>query len=215
MISNVRIEVRERGKLMEVREGHNIMTDNGREWLAGLIGLSAMGPDTPERSDRLRYMSVGIGGVLQGNIGLSLSSPLVDTYPAGDDPNSTTGNEYNDLFPVAPPISTLERPVKLSGSTNPYATAPGSDVWLIDTPNFFITHLSTREATVHGRLEASDLILAGFSQVPLSEVALHTDQAGVGLDTPYSPAVGYFSFATITKTASSVLEFIWSVRFGT
>lgn len=199
---------------MEVREGHNIMTDHGRAWLASLIGLSSTSPDTPERSDRLRYMSVGIGGVQQGNIGIATSSPLIDTYPAGSDPNGTTGNEYNDLFPVSPLITTLERPVKISGSINPYGTAPITDVWLIDTPNFFITHLSTKEATVHGRLGTSDLMLSGFSQVPLSEVALHTDHASVALDRPYNPAVGYFSFATITKTSSNELEFIWSVRFG-
>lgn len=215
MKANVRIEMRERGKLVDVREGHNIFLERGRIWLAQMIGLVQHLPDTPTRSDRIRYMGVGVGGKEQSNISVATTAPITTLYPAGSDPEASGGNDYDDTFPVSPIINTLERPVKITGSTtDPYATAPASDVWLIDTPNFFTTHLTLTEATFHGRLEASDVNLGGFlPQVPLSEVALLTDEAGVDLNAPYSPAVGYFSFATMTKLPNSEIMFTWSVRF--
>jgi len=207
--------VRERGKLVTTREGHNIMVDAGRAWLASLISYSQFSPDVGETSDRIRYMGAGIGGVSQGNIPATISAPIVTTYPVGFDPTTSGGNDYNDEFPVAPLITTLERPVKISGSTNPYAAAPGTDVWLMDTPNarFFNTHQDLTSATFHGRLVGAETILAGFTSLPLSEVGLFTDGTGVDINSAYSPIIAYFSFDTIQKNSSNTVEFIWSLRF--
>lgn len=215
MKANVRIEVRERGKLMEIREGHNLFLEHGRQWLAELIGLQQQDPDIGERDDRIRYMGVGVGGKQQGNIPMATTPPVTTLYPAGYDPNATTGNEYYDQYPIAPFISTLERPIKMSGSTTqPYPTAPPGDVWLIDEPEFIITHLSLTEATFHGRIMGGTSMLGGFfTALPLSEAALFTKELSVSKYIPYSPAVAYFSFDTIQKTFTNDLEFIWSVRF--
>jgi hypothetical protein len=213
---NVRIEIRERGKLQGLREGHNICTEYGRTWLAELIGFLLHGPDTPERSDRVKYMSFGVGGSAQGNP-LASAAPVTTLYPAGSDPNATTGNEYNEDFPVSPPIGTLERPVKLSGSTtDPYATAPGTDVWLLSpsSGNFWVTHATTTEATFRGYLSASDLLLGGFfTALPIAEIGLCTDAVAVSENQAYNPVVAYHSFDTIQKTATMELTFIWSLRF--
>ena len=215
MRANVRIEVRERGKLMEIREGHNLFLFHGREWLAELISYSQFDPDVASRVDRIRYMGVGVGSKQQGNIPLATTPPVTTLYPAGYDPNATTGNEYYDQYPVSPLITTLERPVKLSGSTTqPYPTAPPSDQWLIDAPDFIVTHLSLTEATFHGRIFGGSAMLSGFfTALPLSEAALFTNELSVSKYIPYSPAVAYFSFDTIQKTLTNDIELIWSVRF--
>src|SRR5690606_30814865 len=120
-----------------------IFTEYGRSWLASLVSYTQFDPDVAERNDRIRYMGVGVGSKEQSS-SLAGIAPITTLYPAGYDPHTTSGNEYNDDFPVIPLIGTLERPVKLSGSTSDaYDTAPSTDVWLIDTPNFFITHMST------------------------------------------------------------------------
>src|SRR5687767_6159445 len=58
---------RERGKIVPGtrRQGKNIWTLTGREYLARLMSYSAYGvgatPDTPARNDRIRYLGLGVG----------------------------------------------------------------------------------------------------------------------------------------------------------
>ena len=57
----VRLEMRERGKLVGVREGSNIWTLTGAEYIAELIALTAFSPRTTVRDDRIAYIGVGSG----------------------------------------------------------------------------------------------------------------------------------------------------------
>lgn len=213
-MDNVLIKVFERGKLRETRSGHNVWVDRGNEYLASMIAYASFGPDTPERNERVRYMGVGIGGVEQALLSIANSAPLSTSYPAGSDPHATTGNEYSDTYPIDPLIGTLERPIRVTGGSTAYPGDPG-DVWLIDAPNFWSTHASLYELTLHGLLDgpAGDVIYAPFTQMPLSEVGLFTDEAGVDISDPFSPLVAYFSFDTIVMTTDVVLELVWSVKF--
>jgi hypothetical protein len=211
---NVTINVYRYGILMGRREGHNVWVDRGRQYLAELVGYQDSTP-TPERSDRLRFMGLGIGSEQQTRPDLADAAPLSTSYPAGFDPNATNGHEYRKSFPIDPPISTLERPVRITGGSNPYATAAPTDVWLIDDPDFFFTHQSLYEATVHGIVDCTtQLIYSPFTAMPLSEVGLFTDEVTVGKNIPYSTLVGYYSFDTILVDSTNVLEFIWRVRFA-
>ena len=64
--NNLKLTVRERGKIVARREGHNIWVDLGREYLAGLISLAAIGPDTPEI---LQVMAVAVkAGLLKSQL---------------------------------------------------------------------------------------------------------------------------------------------------
>jgi hypothetical protein len=222
--NNVRIEIRERGKLMGTRLVHNTWVDRGCAYLASSIALSSFGPDVAEREDRVRYFGVGIGGYQQQ----AVVPAAVDTaYPAGSDPFGTVGNEYREDFPFivnsSPPpshlpITTLERPVRITGGSNPYSTAVAGDRWLVDTPSFWVTHLTTTELTVHARIDpgAGDVVYGSFVDVPLSEAGLFTDEAAVDPTdgtAPFKPLMTYVTFDTITLSSSVVLEFIWSVRF--
>lgn len=215
---NVEIRVFRHGKLDEVRKGHNVWVERGRQYLAEQVSLTSFGPDVPERDDHLRYLGVGIGG--QFSDASANVPPLSTGYPGGSDPFGTSGNEYREDFPVImsggsyQPISTLERPVRISGGSTPYPGA-GGDVWLVDTPNFFVTHPTTTELAVHARIDgtAGDVAYAPFTDVPLTEAGLFTDEAGVGINTDFSPLVAYITFGTIFINSSVVLEFIWSVKF--
>jgi hypothetical protein len=221
---NVHIKVREHGKLIETREGHNIWVDHGRQYLAELMTYSAYSPDVFSRVDRVRHIGVGIGGYEQSGGILA----VVDTaYPAGSDPFGTVGNAYREDFPFihdyGPPVThaavtTLERPVRISGGSNPYGSAVVGDRWLVDTPKFFVSHLTTTELTVHGLIDGTvgDVAYGAFTDVPLSEAALFTDEAGVNPTdgtVPFKPLVAYITFDTITMNSAKQIEFIWSIRF--
>lgn len=224
MRPNVHIKIREHGKLIGTRSGHNVWVDHGRQYLAGLMAYSSFGPDTFERTDRVRYFGVGIGGYQQS----AVIPAAVDTaYPAGSDPLTTAGNEYREDFPFihdsGPPvthtaITTLERPVRIIGGSNPYGSAVAGDRWLVDTPDFFVSHLTTTELTVHAIIDATvgDVVYGAFTSVPIAEAALFTDEPGVvptDGTTPFKPLVAYITFDTITLNSSIQLEFIWSIRF--
>jgi len=212
--ANVSIKAYERGKLIASREGHNVWVTRGRQYLAEMVTYQDMVP-TPERSDRLRFMGLGIGGAQQNRSDLADAAPLSVSYPVGFDPNATNGHEYRKAYPIDPPVTTLERPVRITGGANPYASAAPTDEWLLDEGSIFFTHMSLYEVTVHGLIEGSSHIAYGtFTQVPLSEVALFTDEVTVGKTLPYSTLVGYFSFDTFLFSSSVDLEMVWRVRFA-
>ncbi len=215
MIDNVSIKVYERGKLKTSRSGHNVWVDRGRQYIAEMLGYTNSVP-TAERSDRVRYAQWGIGGTQQTLPVVADIAPLSVSYPAGSDPNATTGNEYRKAYPIDPLITTLERPVRITGGANPYGTAPPTDEWLVKDPDIFVSHLSLYEMTVHVNVDctAGQIVYGTFPQMPLSEVSLCTDEATVGTALPFSTAVAYFSFDTILVNVNHVLELIWRVRFA-
>jgi hypothetical protein len=69
--------LRERGKIVQGsrREGKNIWTNTGREYLALLMSL-ATAPTTPFRSDSMAYIGVGTGSQLESASVLSLAAPV-------------------------------------------------------------------------------------------------------------------------------------------
>jgi hypothetical protein len=74
---HLRLEVRERGKLVTTREGENICTLTGREFLLQRAVLQAVSPSRQEvRSDCLRYIGFGTGAQPEVSNIASLVSPL-------------------------------------------------------------------------------------------------------------------------------------------
>ncbi len=70
---------RERGKIVprSRREGKNVWTLTGREYLARLMSYSAYGtPDTPNRNDRIRYIGFGTGTTPEVSTVASLVTPM-------------------------------------------------------------------------------------------------------------------------------------------
>lgn len=76
-----RLETREGGKRRATREGKNIWTLTGREYLSELIALSAQSPRTTFRDDRVAYVGMGIGAQPEVADIPSLVEPI--TYRTG------------------------------------------------------------------------------------------------------------------------------------
>lgn len=196
---NLIITARERGKIVARREGHNIWLNLGREYLAQLITYASFGPSTPERNDRVQYMGVGIGGNRQVTLGVANAAPIVTAYPG------TNVQTDSDLT-----VQTLERPVRVSGSEDPYP-GQGADVWLaqVQAPS---DHPLATQTTFSRIFTGSDVSYGSFLGVPLSEIMLFTGAAltpGTALNT----GIAYDTFDTIVKTAAIEFEANWTIRF--
>lgn len=199
--NNLRITARERGKIIQRRDGHNIWIDLGREYLASLIALVSYGPDTPERNDRIKYMGFGIGGTRQIAPGVANVAPMSTAYPGT---NLQTDTD--------PSVTTLERPVRVSGSTTtPSGPYNPADVWLgtIQAPPI---HNTATQVTFRRLFTQTEVSYSSFVTVPLSEVMLFTSAANP-IGQPLNTGVAYDTFDTISKTGALELEVEWTVRF--
>lgn len=196
--NNLIITARERGKIVAKREGHNIWLNLGREYLASLIAYASFGPDTPERNDRVKYVGFGIGGSAQLQLSTANAAPLVTAYPGT--------NVQTDLDPTA---VALERPVRFSGSTDPYP-GQGGDVWLgqVGAP---AVHGTASEVTFSRLVSTADCSYGSFTVVPLSEIMLFTSAANPLLYNNHG--IAYDTFDTLSKTIAFEFEVQWTVRF--
>ena len=195
---NLHLVMRERGKIVARRDGHNIWVNLGREYLASLIAYSSFGPLTPERNDRIRYMGLGIGGTRQLALGVANVPPLSVSYPGANAQTDTNAT-----------VTTLERPVRLTGSPDPYP-GQGADVWIgqVQAPAVHETATSVTFKRLFTQIEVS---YNPFLTVPLSEVGLFTAAANVNVFN--NNLVAYDTFDTLSKTNAFDLEIDWSVRF--
>lgn len=195
---NLSIIARERGKIVARRDGHNIWLNLGREYLAQLIAYSAFSPLTTIREDRIRYMGLGIGGTKQFMLGVANSAPIGTAYPGT---NAQTDSDAN--------VTVLERPVRISGSTDPY---PGqaSDVWLgqIQAPPTHPLPSQTKFSRIFTSTEVSYLT---FLSVPIAEIMLFTGAADPNVRN--NTGVAYDTFDAISKTSAFELEVNWTIRF--
>jgi hypothetical protein len=207
--NNVFIRARRNGKLFYNWEGHNVWTAVGRQHVANLLTLSSYGPDTPLTSARLKHMQFGIGGVQQG----AIPGAVTTAYPAGFDPNVTAGNAYDHTYPESPPIGTLERPVRLSGGTNPYNTAPGTDVWLTSPahPKFFVNYPTPHSVSLKYFIRGmdGDISYGALTSVPLAEAGLVLSTGNI--NAAYNPAAAYVTFEPLDITNVVEAEVTWIV----
>lgn len=196
--NNLSLVMRERGKIIARRDGHNIWLNLGREYLASLIAYASFAPDTPERNDRIKYMGLGIGGTRQVALGVANTPPMSVAYPG-----SNTQTDTN------PSLTGLERPVRISGSSAAYPGLFG-DVWLgqVQAP---ATHATATEVTFKHLFTQLDVSYGTFLSVPLSEIALYTSAADPHIYN--NLAVAYDTFDTLSKTGAFDLEVAWTIRF--
>ena len=205
--SNLSLVARERGKIVALREGHNIWLNTGRTWLSKLMSATSFGPVVPQEDQRVRYIGFGIGGGAQSNASMVSSPPLVDHYPG------TNTNTDHD-----PAVLRLERPVRLSwaaGPSTPTGTYPAltydpGDVWLrqVSAP---ATHPQTTTTRVHVTLAGGDVSSGPFSYLPLSEIGLFPNGADPNLFN--NAPLAYDTFEPLPKTASITIDIFWTIRF--
>lgn len=95
---NVRIVIRERGKLQKVVEGHNVWTNSGREYSAQRKVLREDG--TPYRADYIDYIGLG-SGAYEETVGVErLHTPMAWDAAAGDFLRQIERNRTS--FPLEP-----------------------------------------------------------------------------------------------------------------
>lgn len=195
---NLKLYLRERGKLVARREGHNIFLDLGREWLAQLISFQSLSPDVAFRDDRIRYMGFGIGGNRQLQLGQANSAPISPPYVGTNVQTDTDAS-----------LTVIERPVRVSGSSSAYPGIAG-DIWLGTIGS--ADPLSIPTQTTFRRLFTQTEVSYGpFISVPLSEVGLFTSASDP--NNYQNTMVAYDTFDTISKTSAFELEVIWTIRF--
>ena len=198
--SNLELTARERGKIVARRVGHNIWLDLGREYLARLIAYQTLSPDTTWRDDRIKYMGLGIGGTRQLALSVANAPPLNVGY-AG-----TNGQTDTD-----PTVTTLERPVRLTGGSSVYPYVPG-DTWLGQVQAPGLSMFPTANSVKFSRLFTTlEINYAPYVTVPLSEIMLFT--AAADIHAYNNSGVAYDTFDTISKTNAFELEVAWTVRF--
>ncbi len=195
---NLSLVVRERGKIVARRDGHNIWLNLGREYLAQLISYSSFSPLTAARNDRIRYMGLGIGGNRQQALGVANSAPYSVSYPGT---NAQTDNDAT--------VALLERPVRISGSTDVY---PGqvADIWLaqVQAPS---THPVATQVKYSRVFTSTQVSYGSFPSVPLSEIGLFVGSADPNVYN--NTMVAYDTFDTLSKTSAFELEVNWTIRF--
>lgn len=198
---NLNLTLRERGKIVARREGHNIWTNVGREYLARLIAYQSLNPDVPEAppgENRIKYMGIGIGGTRQVAPAVANSSPISPPYVGT--------NTQTDLDPT---VTTIERPVRISGSDTAYPGIAG-DLWLgqIQAP---ATHDTPTQVTFKRVFTQTEVSYGSFLSVPLSEIGLFIGSADPELY--QNTFVAYDTFDTLSKTVAFELEVDWTIRF--
>jgi hypothetical protein len=200
--SNLRLVARERGKIVTTRDVHNIWLNFGSEWLAKRIAYTSFGPLTPEDSNGIRYMGLGIGGTRQTSLGVANATPLVEAYPGT--------NLQTDTDPT---VLGLERPVRISGGTTAYP-GEGADVWLgqIQAPP---EHPTPSQVTFKRLFTITEVSYGPYLTVPVSEIGLflHNDSPSY-VNVYNNQPVAYDTFPAIPLTTAITLEASWTIRFG-
>lgn len=205
---NIWMTARERGKIVGRRETHNIFVDLGREWLSRLIAYQSYTPDVAERNDRVRYMGFGIGGTRQLQLPTANSAPIGgpgQPYAAG----GASGVGANSQTDLDRSVSTLERPVRVSGGSSAYPGS-GGDFWLgqIQAP---AEHPSGTSVLFRRMFLQTEVSYAPFFSVPISEIGLFTSAADPGFY--LNTLIAYDTFDTLSKTSAISIEVEWKFSF--
>lgn len=220
---NLEIIARERGKIVQRSETHNIVTNIGRQFMAQSIIAAADIPSETYSRAVIRYIGFGIGGSRQSSA-LAGEPALMAAY------DSAGGGGFPGLVPGSqtdtnPAISGLERPVRIVDGVDG-TPGGGGAIWmrkvaLIDPlalGSVFPTDTSVRFTVLIASVELNGPALS----MPLSEIGLYTSNADPSYANGAAPAAypgsgaflaAYDTFDPIHKTGAISLEIRWDFRF--
>lgn len=179
---------REGGKIVPgtLREGKNIWTFTGREYLARLMSYSAYGigltPDTPARNDRIRYIGMGIG-----------TTPEVATVT-------------KVISPVAYDVGGAQFLAEVTIPTYPFQ---------VSVSNFgnavrYIREFSELELSLVGPIILTEAGLYTDGS-PTASFAPKTRSLLLSTAAAQAPAA-YKTFEALRKTQNFVLQVAWEIR---
>lgn len=197
------ISIDENGKEELLQRTHNIVVNNGRQFIVENAAASALadGSFTRTQDTVVRYMGLGIGGTRQ-LASEAASSPLSDAYPDG----YGGSNAQTDIDPV---VGRLERPVMATDS-----------LWLkeVTAPATFPTATSV---TWQCLFAAADINISPYTMIPISEIALYKSSADPALPNggagsypgPTGHVVAYDNFFPLYKTGlfSILVKWTWAL----
>ena len=224
---NVRIEARERGKLVRVHESHNIFLNTGRDWLRQLMSFrEAPDPMPPEgvyvdpcqggtvpyyndRHSLIRYMALGMGGSKQ-------------IYPAAEflvPPLSHYQPQFFTQTDTDPLVYKLEIPVVLDLLGQPVPPPAVGPKWLGQIANPVLLGTGPGHVKYTRLFAEAEISVPPFDNVPLSEIGLYIDDPDPNYiltkPDPVAPPynlVAYDQFNTIVKTNAIALQVDWTFR---
>lgn len=183
--ANLWMCLRERGKIVpgSLREGHNVFTISGRNWLSKLCAWSTVSStDSPFTERRVRWIGVGTGSLLEVTTVSALSVPSLATsvdyiapiqtpeFPSATSVRFIKEFGTNEITVTGVPVTVSE--AGLFADVNPAAGAPTEDI-------------------------------------PAGGGVTTTLTPTLGSN----PPVAYKSFEGLTKTVDFTLEVRWDFRF--
>jgi hypothetical protein len=181
--ANVELFMRERGKLVATRRGHNVFTVTGRNLLSKLIAWSAVaGMDVPFTHRRARWIGVGIGTQLEVATVSALSQPVIVSSP---------GVYLAALQSAEFPTATSVRFIKEFGTSE--ITVGGLPITITEAGLFADVSPGASGAT-----EDQAWTPGGTTLDPTSGT---------------NPPICYKTFEGLTKTGDFTLEIRWEFRF--
>lgn len=183
--ANLWMCLRERGKIVpgSLREGHNVFTIAGRNWLSKLCAWSTIGvTDSPFTQRRVRWIGVGTGSLLE-----------VTTVSALNVSSLATPTDY--IVPIQStefPSATSARFIKEFGTNE--ITTTGVPVRVTEAGLFADVNPASGAPT---------------EDIPVGGGITTTLAPAVGSN----PPVAYKAFEGLTKTVDFTLEVRWDFRF--
>jgi len=186
--SNVWLLMRERGKLVpgSHREGHNVFTTNGKNWLAKLIAWSTIsGTDIAYTNRRVRWMALGKGSQLEASTVSQLADPVL----------ATPTDYLRPIQTVEFPTSTSTRFIKEFGTT---------EVTIAGVP------VNITEAALYSDVSpANNGAVDDVSYDPIGSPAATMLDPTRGINA----VIAYKAFDGLSKTVDFTLEVRWEFRF--
>lgn len=204
---NLEIVVRERGKLVTRRDGHNIWVNQGRSFLAQVMAYQSYDPEIFQQVNLPRFMGFGIGGAKQTAFGVAGVPPCSTHYPGtNDNPN------------IDVTVARLERPARVTWLVDPPSAPSGSapnlvydpgDVWLRQVSP--VVHPTPYSLQWSCTFSETDFSRSSFLVVPLSEIGLFL--SGSDPTVYNNPLIAYDTFETVPKTGNFTIDVTWTIRF--
>lgn len=190
VLGNFFAVLREGGKIVpgSRREGHNIFTTTGRNWLAKLVAwYSTASGDTPFTRRRVRWIAMGTGLQIEAATVSQLATPVL----------GTSTNYMVPLQVVEFPTSNSVRFIK---------------EFLLNEITFSPTPVILREAGLFADVNPASTggSTDGSEDVPLDPGSVETT---LNPAVSTNPPVAYKSFEPLTKTVDFTLEVRWDFRF--
>lgn len=187
---NMTALLRERGKIVphSRREGHNVFTITGRNWLSKLIAWNAINAaDEPFTQRRVRWVGVGSGSQLEVTTVSALANPVIAR---------AAPNQY--LVP-------LDSPATFPTSTSvefayEFAT---TEITTGGVP------VAVSEAGLFTDVNPADTAHKGIDDVEFSPTVPTTLNPA---DTN-NPPIAYKAFEPLVKTVDFTLQIRWTFRF--